>query len=393
MSTVQTVNIKNAASVSNNIVLDGSGNAAFAGNVTAAGNVTSTGMVVPSSSFLRNRIINGDMRIDQRNAGASISVTATGFPVDRFYVSANSFGVISGQRSTVAPAGFTNSALMTVTTARSSIAASDVYGIRQAIEGFNTADFGWGAAGAQTVTLSFWVRSSITGTYTVSLFNAAFNRSYVATYTVNSANTFEYKTVTVPGDATGTWATDNTASVNVFWDLGSGSNFQATANSWVASGSLRTSGSTNWISTNGATFYLTGVQLEVGSAATPFERRLYGQELALCQRYFEKSYDTSTAVGTLTTSGNFGMYCSGASSFFNGIGASVGFATEKRTITTITTYSPVTGASGRMRDIQNVTDINSFVAYNNTRSFFCYGQPAQNSSVNVYFQWTASAEL
>ena len=274
MSTIQVINAKHPSSASNNIVLDNSGNAVFAG------------MVVPSSSFLRNRIINGDMRIDQRNNGASISVTATGFPVDRFYVNANSFGVISAQRSTVAPAGFTNSALMTVTTARSSIAASDVYGIRQTIEGFNTADFGWGAAGAQTVTLSFWVRSSIAGTYTVSLFNAAFNRSYVATYTVNSANTFEYKTVTVPGDTTGTWATDNTASVNVFWDLGSGSNFQATANSWVASGSLRTSGSTNWISTNGATFYLTGVQLEVGTAATPFERRQFGQELALCQRYY-----------------------------------------------------------------------------------------------------------
>ena len=275
MSTIQVINAKHPSSASNNIVLDNSGNAVFAG------------MVVPSSSFLRNRIINGDMRIDQRNNGASISVTATGFPVDRFYVNANSFGVISAQRSTVAPAGFTNSALMTVTTARSSIAASDVYGIRQTIEGFNTADFGWGAAGAQTVTLSFWVRSSIAGTYTVSLFNAAFNRSYVATYTVNSANTFEYKTVTVPGDTTGTWATDNTASVNVFWDLGSGSNFQATANSWVASGSLRTSGSTNWISTNGATFYLTGVQLEVGTVATPFERRQFGTELMLCQRYYE----------------------------------------------------------------------------------------------------------
>ena len=278
MSTLAATNLKHASSASNNIVLDSSGNATFAGTA------------VPASSFLRNRIINGDMRIDQRNAGASISVTSTGFPVDRFYINANSFGVISGQRSTVVPTGFTNSALMTVTTARSSIAASDVYGIRQTIEGFNTADFGWGAAAAQTVTLSFWVRSSIAGTYTVSIFNAAFNRSYVATYTINSANTFEYKTVTVAGDITGTWATDNTASVNVFWDLGSGSDYQATANSWVASGSIRTSGSTNWISTSGATFYLTGVQLEVGSAATPFERRQYGQELALCQRYYQVGF-------------------------------------------------------------------------------------------------------
>jgi hypothetical protein len=300
MSTLAATNLKHASSASNNIVLDSSGNATFAGTP------------VPNSSFLRNRIINGDMRIDQRNAGASISVTATGFPVDRFYINANSTGVISGQRSTVAPAGFTNSLLMTVTTPRGTIAANDVYGVRQTLEGFNTADLMWGSASAQTVTLSFWVRSSITGTYTVSLFNAAFNRSYVATYTVNAANTFEYKTVVVPGDTTGTWATDNTASINVFWDVGSGSDFQATANTWVAAGDLRTSGSTNWISTNGATFYLTGVQLEVGTAATPFERRQYGQELALCQRYYEQfgpgyrvNLTTAANMGTTTSAGPF----------------------------------------------------------------------------------------
>ena len=300
MSTLAATNLKHESSASNNIVLDSSGNATFAGTP------------VPNSSFLRNRIINGDMRIDQRNAGASISVTATGFPVDRFYINANSTGVISGQRSTVAPAGFTNSLLMTVTTPRGTIAANDVYGVRQTLEGFNTADLMWGSASAQTVTLSFWVRSSITGTYTVSLFNAAFNRSYVATYTVNAANTFEYKTVVVPGDTTGTWATDNTASINVFWDVGSGSDFQATANTWVAAGDLRTSGSTNWISTNGATFYLTGVQLEVGTAATPFERRQYGQELALCQRYYEQfgpgyrvNLTTAANMGTTTSAGPF----------------------------------------------------------------------------------------
>lgn len=252
----------------------------------------------------RNRIINGDCRIDQRNNGASISVTATGFPVDRFYINANSSGVISGQRSTVAPAGFTNSLLMTVTTPRGTIAANDVYGVRQTIEGFNTADLMWGSASAQTVTLSFWVRSSITGTYAVSLFNAAFNRSYVATYTVNAANTFEYKTIVVPGNATGTWATDNGGSINVFWDVGSGSDFQAMANTWLAAGDLRTSGSANWIQTNGATFYITGVQLEKGSTATSFDYRPYGTELALCQRYFQRIGGNDS--NTLLCSGEIG---------------------------------------------------------------------------------------
>ena len=234
----------------------------------------------------RNRIINGDMRIDQRNGGAAISVTSNQYPLDRFYVSANASGVISAQRSTVAPSDFTNSISLTVTTARTSIAATDVYGFRQSIEGFNTADLNFGTAAAKTVTLSFWVRSSVTGTYAIAFWNSSFNRNYVATYTVNSANTWESKTVTIVGDTTGSWSTDNGQGLTVYWDLGSGSNYVGTSGSWQSAGIIRTSGSSNWISTNGATFYLTGVQLEVGSVATPFERRPYGLELALCQRYF-----------------------------------------------------------------------------------------------------------
>jgi hypothetical protein len=233
----------------------------------------------------KNRIINGGMVIDQRNNGAAISVTANQYPVDRFYVSANASGVISAQRSTVAPAGFVNSLSLTVTTPRTSIAATDVYGMRQTIEGFNFADFGFGTANAATVTLSFWVRSSITGTYTAAFWNESFNRNYVATYTINAANTWEQKTITIAGDTSGTWATGNGQGITVYWDLGSGSNYFGTAGSWVTTGSIRTSGSTNWISTNGATFYITGVQLERGSNATSFEFRDYGRELIMCQRY------------------------------------------------------------------------------------------------------------
>jgi hypothetical protein len=381
MSTLAATNLKHASSASNNIVLDSSGNATFAGTP------------VPGSSFLRNRIINGDMRIDQRNAGASISVTATGFPVDRFYINANSTGVISGQRSTVAPAGFTNSLLMTVTTPRGTIAANDVYGVRQTLEGFNTADLMWGSASAQTVTLSFWVRSSITGTYTVSLFNAAFNRSYVATYTVNAANTFEYKTVVVPGDTTGTWATDNTASINVFWDVGSGSDFQATANTWVAAGDLRTSGSTNWISTNGATFYLTGVQLEVGTAATPFERRQYGQELALCQRYYEKSYNINTVPGSSSDSLRFeGMiaFAKPVSSFNEEF--TTRFSVGKRSSATVVVFNPDTGASGGYRDFTNsVNRTGISILDAGTSGFKALITDAVQEGGG--FQFTAAAEL
>jgi hypothetical protein len=236
----------------------------------------------------KNRIINGAMVIDQRNAGASVSASSYGYVLDRFGFSITGGGVFNVQRSTTAPTGFINSQALTVTTADSSIAASDTYQAFHKIEGFNFADMGFGTANAQTFTLSFWVRSSVTGTYAVGFNNNAFNRSYVATYTINSANTFEYKTITVTGDTSGTWLTDNSIGINISFDLGSGSNFNATAGSWGAGSLSRTSGSVNWIATNGATFYITGVQLEKGSTATSFDYRPYGQELLLAQRYFEK---------------------------------------------------------------------------------------------------------
>jgi len=236
---------------------------------------------------LKNRIINGDMVIDQRNNGASVTINGTtSYVNDRFKITTGGGGIISASRSTTAPTGFVNSLSNTVSTADSSIAAGDIYVIDQIIEGFNTADLGFGTANARTVTLSFWVRSSVTGTYGVRISNGSFNRSYVSTYTINSANTWQQISITIAGDTTGTWATDNTGGIAVSWDLGSGTNWNGTANTWQAGNFLRTSGCVNWIATAGATFFITGVQLEVGSSATPFERRLYNQELANCQRYF-----------------------------------------------------------------------------------------------------------
>jgi len=248
----------------------------------------------------RNRIINGDMRIDQRNAGASVSIASTAFTytLDRWFAYGQlTDGVYTVQRSTTAPAGFTNSALITVTTADSSIGAAQIYGFGQRIEGFNVADFGWGTASAQSVTLSFQVRSSVTGTYSATVFNGAFNRGYTATFTVNAANTFETKTITIPGDTSGTWATDNTASLTLWISLGAGSTFTGTAGAWNAGTTYAATGQVNLMATNGATFYITGVQLEAGSVATPFERRDYGRELMMCQRYCI-NYTSATANGT-----------------------------------------------------------------------------------------------
>ena len=261
-----------------NEILDSSG-----GNTAQINGATPTAY----NTMGRNRIINGDMRIDQRNAGASVSLGASNIYItDRFNVRVATGSGATAIQSSTAPAGFVKSLLTTIGTGASP-AASDLSWVTQPIEGLNVADLGWGTANAKTVTVSFWVRSSVTGTYAISLTNASLNRSYVATYTVNSANTFEYKTLTIAGDTGGTWATDNTVGVYLFFDLGSGSTRQGSAGAWTGSFLTGTSGSVKLVQTSGATFYITGVQLEVGSVATEFERRPYGTELALCQRYYQ----------------------------------------------------------------------------------------------------------
>jgi hypothetical protein len=253
-----------------------------------------------SSMGFKNRIINGAMVIDQRNAGASVTVNSSTelFPVDRFVVVGQpSDGVFTAQQSSTAPAGFTKSLLITVTTADASIGASQFYLLQHRIEGFNTADLGFGTASAKTVALSFWVQSSLTGTFGGSLRNATVARSYPFSYTISVANTWEYKTVIITGDTSGTWNTSNDSGINVTFSLGDGSSRLGTSGAWAASNFSGATGQTNLIGTSGATFYITGVQLEKGSTATSFDYRPFGTELALCQRYFYLIGFESTNAG------------------------------------------------------------------------------------------------
>jgi len=248
-----------------------------------------TAVGTAASLGVRNKIINGAMEIDQRNAGASVTVNNTvgGYGLDRWYYENNSgSGVFTVQRVADAPSGFLNSLKITTTTADATLNATDRALIAQKIEGYNTIDLAFGSASAKTITISFWCKSSLTGTFGGVVCNNAGNRSYPFTYSVSSASTWEYKTITVTGDTTGTWLTDNSAGVIVIWGLGVGSTYSGTAGSWAASQYLSATGGVNVIGTNSATWQITGVQLEVGSVATPFERRLYPQELAMCQRYY-----------------------------------------------------------------------------------------------------------
>jgi hypothetical protein len=250
---------------------------------------------------MRNRIINGAMPVSQYYGSTDTAVTATTqYMIDRWRSIEITDGAMSVQQSTTSTAGFNNSMKFTVTTADASLSAGQLCGFNQFIEGYNTADLGWGTANASTVTLSFWVRSSLTGTFAGAFRNSATDRTYIFNYTINSANTFEYKTITVAGDTSGTWDKTNGAGIDVIFSLGTGTTYQGTAGSWQASAAFNTSGAVSVIGTLNATFYITGVQLEKGSTATSFDYRTYTNELQLCQRYF---YRVTGATGGYSTFG------------------------------------------------------------------------------------------
>jgi hypothetical protein len=263
-------------------------------------NDASGGVLAPISSVMRNRIINGAMVIDQRNAGAAVTINnanPTLYPVDRF---SGSFFAASGamtlQRNTDAPAGFVNSVVATVTTANASLGGTETVRLEQRVEGFNVADLGWGTANAKTVTLSFWAKSSLTGTFggTVRNSGTGGNRIYIFNYSISAANTWEYKTITIAGDTSGTWLTNNGIGLIIQWSLGAGADRVGTAGSWGSTFLTGATGQTQVIGTSGATWRVTGVQFEVGTQATSFEYRQYQQELALCQRYYVKAKSDST---------------------------------------------------------------------------------------------------
>lgn len=248
---------------------------------------------------LRNRIINGAMVIDQRNDGALVTPLTGDYLVDRWQYAGSQASKVSAVRATGANlTGFPYTLKFTSLSAYA-VTTTDYFVVRQKVEGFNVADLAWGTASAKTVTISFWVNSSLTGTFGGMVLNNAANRSYGFTYTVTSAGAWEYKTVTIAGDTSGTWLTDSNTGIEIVFGLGAGTAVSKAAGSWGAGAFYSVTGAVSVVGTNAATWYISGVQLEVGSVATTFEQRPYGMELALCLRYYETQF-ASTYANYLT---------------------------------------------------------------------------------------------
>jgi len=350
-------------------------------------NLTVTQNLIPASSFLRNRIINGDMRVAQYGTGAT-TVTSSGyFACDRWQQIASQSSKYSVQQNagSVTPAvGYINYLGATSASAYS-VLSSDYFALAQYIEGLNISDLAWGTANAKTVTLSFQVYSSLTGTFGGSLGNNGQSRSYPFSYTISSANTWTTVSVTIPGDTTGTWLTTTGRGIGVYFGLGAGSTYTAPANAWVAGVYTQPNSTVSVVGTSGATFYITGVQLEVGTLATPFERQIYSTQLAQCQRYFSKSYNINVAPGAITGTGTTGG-CSVGPNYQ----APVSLPVTMRTSPTGVAYNYLTGATGTWPDSASVNRAVTVAAGSSTLVVTC-----TTNSDNAFFNghWTASAEL
>jgi hypothetical protein len=334
-----------------------------------------------NASIMKNRIINGAMVIDQRNAGASVTPTVDAtYTLDRFgltFSQASKFSVQQNAGSVTSPVGFTNYLGATVVSAVS-IGASDYFGLFQFVEGYNSADLQWGTANAKTVTLSFQVYSSLTGTFGGSLQNSAQNRSYPFTYSVPVANTWTTISITIAGDTSGTWVgATNGIGIRVRFGLGVGTTVSGTAGAWAGANYFSATGATSVVGTSGATFYITGVQLEVGSSATGFEYRQYTNELALCQRYYEKIGfgDANSRYPTVWG------YVGGAGAT---VYMSVSFVVSKRAIATL-----VKGTDA----VTNGTTSADGTTYNGFRYFISGSAAGQAGATFSTDGITASAEL
>ena len=405
MSTLNVANILNPASSGSpttNIAMDTSGNVSLGNGLTVPGATVLNGSFKPPYSFIRNRIINGNMTFDQRNEGTAVSATTTAtltYILDRwaYYVSTGSkFTMGRYSMSLVTSISYPFQYYLGIISSSAYVpASSDYFAIEQPIEGYNISDLGWGTTLAESVTLSFSVFSSITGTHSGALTNSARNRSYPFVFNVNAPGVWQNVSVTIPGDQAGTWLTTNGAGIRVRFNMGAGSSFLGAASTWASANYVGSSSSVNVVSGASATFYVTGVQLEDGAVATPFEENLYGHELLANQRYYQKSFSQGTApaqnaglVGALT----FGQISAASALMAWNVSLR---PTMRTTPTTVTFYNP-SAANALARNITVPSDFTTTTAVNTGETGFGFTatSPAATTAGNqCAVHYTVDAEI
>lgn len=337
----------------------------------------------------RNLIINGAMTVAQRGTSFTSAANNT-YPVDRFRVYRNGMDnlVYDLSQSSTAPEGFANSLKLDVTTAETASADNENLKIVTRIEAQNIQHLLYNTSNAKSVTFSFWVRSSTTGTYAIEIYTADPNRQITNTYTINTADTWEYKTVTFVGDTSGAINNDNGIGLDISWFLSVPSNYNSgDSTSWrTYNNDGRGYGQTADVASTTGDFYITGIQLEVGDTATPFEHRSFSEELQLCKRYYEKSYNHDDAPANTSGRGRLGFYPYG---FNSNARFPFRFTVEKRANPTMTAYSSNNGTSGKMNDGGGNDYSVSFTAIG-TNGAEMVGSQTEDG---FFGHWTASAEL
>lgn len=347
-----------------------------------------------------NVLINGGFEVSQINGTSSVTVST--YHCDQWVVAKTGTMVANAQIVADAPAGvgLGNSLKINVSTAEASLAAGDFTYLYQPIEGTRFWKLGFGTAAAQSITVGFWTKIHRTGTYSGSLRNAAVNRSYAFTFTQNVADTWEWKTVVIPGDVTGTWV-GNSSTVAAFlsFTIGAGTTFTTTAGAWGAGNFYGATGTTNGVAATTDTFQITGVVLVPGTFALPSQTsaqfvRPFQEELRLCQRYYEKTYDYGTAIGTGTLNGCEHWVSGGFASGAWQMGWSGRFKVPKRTAPTVTAYSGNSGASGKIYDANSGGDLAATVDLIGEAGFRSLSTATvAGTAIARYFHWTADARM
>ena len=361
--------------------------------ITSSGLQNASGNPITSQAG-KNRIINGNMAINQRGS-ASYDITGAVYTLDRYRGGASiasKFSIAPG--TTTPPAGFTNY-LQVTSSAATTPGSTDTYSFFQRVEGYNVADLNWGTSDAQTVTMSFWVRSTLTGTFGGKLQNSAQDRIYIFSYTISSANTWEKKSITITGDTTGTWLTTNGVGLSINFSVGAGSGAEATAGSWGTDNvPMQPTGSTNVVATSGATWQITGLQLETGTTATDFEHLQYGQQLALCQRYFQSSWSQGSAVGSAVSITTNSVQQSWGSLNAGIAGQAFLLPVTMRTLPTLVVYDMAL-TTGKVTTLGNGAAQTNNVSANNsaTTTNMFYVRLYANSVAGLAFAYTLTAEL